>query len=254
MGGPDGGLDTAGSYAALAEYYDAIMTSGYYDYARYARALATELADGTDQPVDGTDVLELGVGTGLVCEALLDLVPASVRLTGIDHTAAMLARARARSGLRGRVRLLAQDILAPDLPGGFAAAYSVGGIWLFLRDRDGLRLGSHLPDDEDNVKGLENLAEVLRPGGCLLLAVQDAHRPFRRPLPGGLVYAQDVRDHGNGRITKDYCVLRDDTVLAHQRSVYRLYAEDDANRLLERCRFARAGTDPDGLFRRYVRT
>ncbi|WP_190329477.1 hypothetical protein [Streptomyces venezuelae] len=48
--------------------------------------------------------------------------------------------------------------------------------------------------------------------------------------------------------------LRDDTVLAHQRSVYRLYAEEEANRLLKRCGFDRAGTDPDGLFRRCVRT
>lgn len=75
----------ANSYAALSRHYDLIMTSGYYDYGAYARALVTELGD-------HKRVLELGVGTGLVCESLLELSGADLRLTGIDHTESMLAR------------------------------------------------------------------------------------------------------------------------------------------------------------------
>lgn len=232
------------SYAALAAHYDLIMTSGYYDYDTYARALVPHV-------VDRGEVLELGVGTGLVCERLLRLAPAGLRLTGIDHTESMLAQARRRLGRR--VRLLGQDILKPDLPDDFGVAYSVGGIWLYLRDQDGTRLGSHLLEDDDNVRGLKNLAAALRPGGTLLLAVQEAHRPYERPLPGGLVYAQDVHEQGDGRITKDYFVLREGAVVAHQRSTYRVFPQADADRLLERCGFHLAPGGGDGLFRRYVR-
>ncbi|MEU6113060.1 class I SAM-dependent methyltransferase [Streptomyces sp. NPDC047117] len=221
------------------------MTSGYYDYDAYVEELLAHLGE-------RRNVLELGVGTGLVCEKLLAASPGDLRLTGIDHTESMLAQARARLG--GRVRLLRQDILNMDAPAGFDVAFSVGGVWLCVRDQDGIGLSSHLVEDEDNISALENLAAVLQPGGSLLLAVQAAHRPYRRPLPGDLMYAQDLHDEGNGRFTKDYFVLREDTVVAHQRSRYRVFPMEQADRMLHRCGF-RLTSDggADGLFRHYLR-
>ncbi|WP_369394359.1 methyltransferase domain-containing protein [Streptomyces sp. CG1] len=81
----------ANSYSALSRHYDLIMTSGYYDYEAYAQALLAELDH-------HGDLLELGVGTGLVCERLLELVGSDLRITGIDHTKSMLTQARARLG------------------------------------------------------------------------------------------------------------------------------------------------------------
>jgi ubiquinone/menaquinone biosynthesis C-methylase UbiE len=78
------------TYTGLARHYDLIMTSGYYDYDAYART-ALELI-GTRR-----EVLELGTGTGLVSEKLLDSgAGAHLKITGIDHTESMIAQARTR--------------------------------------------------------------------------------------------------------------------------------------------------------------
>ncbi|MGW6055504.1 class I SAM-dependent methyltransferase [Streptomyces sp. NPDC055189] len=147
------------SYAGLSQYYDLIMTSGYYDYGRLRPGPAGVL--GTRR-----HLLELGVGTGLACERILDLGPAGLAVTGIDHTEGMLVRARERLG--ERARLLVQDILDLRLPSTFDAAYSVGGVWCILQDENGPRLGSHLMDEDDNAaaSGARRPAAALRPGSA----------------------------------------------------------------------------------------
>ncbi|MFK0292794.1 class I SAM-dependent methyltransferase [Streptomyces sp. NPDC090442] len=233
----------ANSYAALSRHYDLIMTSGYYDYSAYARDLVTELGD-------HRRVLELGVGTGLVCESLLELSGADLRLTGIDHTESMLAQARARLG--NRVQLIRQDIVEMAAPSVFDAAYSVGGVWYGTRNPEGSTLCSHLLREDDDIRALKNVSAAVRPGGPLLLAVQQAHQNYERPLPGGLVYAQEVRPEGD-RFVKDYFVRKADEVVAHQRCEFRAYPQDRADRLLAQCGFHFERATEDGLLRRYVR-
>ncbi|MFG2888170.1 class I SAM-dependent methyltransferase [Streptomyces sp. NPDC048248] len=234
----------ANSYAGLAPYYDLIMTSGYYDYDAFTRALLARIGS-------RKALLELGVGTGLVCEKLLELGPPDLRITGLDHTESMLAVARERLG--DRVRLLAQDILEMSLPPTFDAAFSVGGIWYGVQDREHSWLGSHLPGEAEDLKGLSNLACALPPGGTLLLTLQEQHRSYRRTLPGGLVYAQEIHDQGDGRYVKDYTVLREGQVVAHQRSPFRLRSQQEADRLLEEAGFRFAARSPDRLLLEYTR-
>lgn len=78
-------------YALWAPFYDALITRLY----RRGRAQAMEAL----APAAGERVLLVGVGTG----ADLPLLPTGVQAVGIDLSAAMLARARARLPLRGRM-------------------------------------------------------------------------------------------------------------------------------------------------------
>ncbi|GGV31058.1 class I SAM-dependent methyltransferase [Streptomyces spectabilis] len=242
------------SYAGLSAHYDLIMTSGYYDYDAYARALITLIGD-------RRELLELGVGTGLVCAKLLGLKASGLTITGIDHTESMLAQARRRLG--ERVRLVAGDIREPVLTAPFQAAYSVGGIWYFIHDEqnDAIMLGSHLVTEEDNATALAHLHDALAPDGILALAVQVPHHAYERPLPGGLVYAQEVRQVDVGVFVKDYYVKQGGTegragsgeIVAHMCCPYRVFPAGRAERLLTQCGFRSEGPTGDGLFRQFTR-
>ncbi|MFE0133093.1 methyltransferase domain-containing protein [Streptomyces sp. NPDC059037] len=78
------------------------------------RALSFQLAD-------HQSLLKLGVGTGLICDRLLEVSGAGLRIAGIDHTETMLAQARIRLG--GRARLVRQNILDKTTSSAFDAAY-----------------------------------------------------------------------------------------------------------------------------------
>ncbi|GAA2324551.1 class I SAM-dependent methyltransferase [Streptomyces kunmingensis] len=230
------------SYADLSHFYDLVMTSGYYDYDAYARNLLTRIGP-------RRDVLELGIGTGLVGDRLLALGPQDLRLTGIDHTDNMLAQARDRLG--DRARLAREDVLDMSSPSAFDVAYSIGGVWYIVQNGEESWLSSHLMDEEDNAAGLANLAAAIRPGGSLLLSVQGPHRRYDRTLPGGLVYTQHVAVDPEGRHTKDYFIEDQGVVLAHQRLRFRLFPQETADRLLERCGFH--FQESDGVLWQYDR-
>ena len=70
------------TYSGISDYYDVLMTNGYYNYDEITRDLMEVL--GSRQRV-----LELGVGTGLVAEGLLKQ-NSDLSLTGLDNTESML--------------------------------------------------------------------------------------------------------------------------------------------------------------------
>ncbi|MGW7086843.1 class I SAM-dependent methyltransferase [Streptomyces sp. NPDC054871] len=248
----------ADSYAGLSHHYDLIMTSGYYDYDAYTRTLL-------DLIQDRRVLLEVGVGTGLVCEKLLRRADTDLVITGIDHTASMLAQARSRLG--SRVRLIQQDVLHMGLTtqnaqyAPYDVAFSVGGVWYHIHDqgqRQGMgqgrtMLGSHLLSNDDNLQALAHLHAALRPGGILLLAAQGPHVNHHRELPGGLLYSQHTQALGDNRFIKDYFVRKHGRTVAHQRSPYRLFTQDEANSLMEQAGFRHERVSDDGLFHQYAR-
>ncbi len=99
--------------AELAAIYDAVYASR--DDAAFWRAVAV--------PAGGGPLLELGCGTGRV---LVPLARAGAQITGLDLSAQMLERCRAKlrsepAEVRERARLVVQDMTSFDLGRRFAA-------------------------------------------------------------------------------------------------------------------------------------
>ena len=128
------------TYEGIADYYDILMTDGYYDY--------TEISDSLCKVIgDRTDILELGVGTGLVVEKILERKP-NFKITGVDNTHAMIEKAKKRIG--DRIKYELQDVTKLNLDLQFDAAFSVGGCWYFIdggKDKS-LDFCSHIDDLE----------------------------------------------------------------------------------------------------------
>ena len=103
------------------------------------------------QRVEGTDVLEIGVGTG----KNFPFYPANSRVTAIDFSAAMLERAKAKARRsRLRVSLVTMDIEKLAFPADSFDA--VVGSFVFCS----------VPDPN---RGLAEILRVLKPGGQLVL-------------------------------------------------------------------------------------
>jgi ubiquinone/menaquinone biosynthesis C-methylase UbiE len=114
-------------------------------------------------------VVDLGVGSGLVAEAVLDALP-EASLVGIDFSEAMLELARARLGRFGpRARLLRHDLAdigTIALPADrYAALFSVQTL--------------HHLSDEDKCAAIAWSAGVLEPGGLIVIVDRVA-------IPGSL--------------------------------------------------------------------
>jgi ubiquinone/menaquinone biosynthesis C-methylase UbiE len=140
----------------FAREYDRAVRGGYPMHALAARALVNLAA-----PRRGQIVLDLGAGSGLVAEQVLQRVPS--RLVLMDSSAAMLRLARehlerpaAEAGvavdyLLGSARRLAQ-LVPPESVDVTIASYAFG--WL-----------------ADPAAALREVAAALRPGGRLALDV-----------------------------------------------------------------------------------
>jgi tRNA (cmo5U34)-methyltransferase len=104
-------------------------------------------------------VLDLGVGSGLVAEAVLDALP-HAELVGVDFSPAMLELARERLGRFGsRARLCEGDLSAPeaiDLPRRrYAAVFSVQTL--------------HHLDDREKAAALAWTAGLVQPAGLIVV-------------------------------------------------------------------------------------
>ena len=155
-------------YTSIADYYDLLMTSGYYDYKNIARAIAAILSS-------NSNVIEIGVGTGLLLEKLLELDP-QYNLTGIDHTPAMLEIAKERLG--DRVKLFEADIASLSNSEKFDVAISNGGLGAFVDSGSDYDLYTHLIDDKSNLQALKNVATCLKSGGLFLINIQGVHDDY----------------------------------------------------------------------------
>jgi tRNA (cmo5U34)-methyltransferase len=142
---------------------DQLPTRAEQEQILLALLAATPIGDGA--------VLDLGVGSGLVAEAVLDLLP-EARLVGIDSSEAMLELARRRLGRFGsRATILRGDLSELDkleLPRTlYRAAFSVQTM--------------HHLSGRDWADAARWTAELVEPGGLIVIVdrVQIAESLFR---------------------------------------------------------------------------
>lgn len=143
---------------AQIEYWDGKVGE---KWAAMQPALDSMLAGATAEiagrlgDVSGTRVLDIGCGTGVTCQLLLERGAA---VTGVDVSTPMLAIAEKRTG--GRAELIRADASEwqPDAP--FDSAVSQFGV-MFFADPDA---------------AFANIASFIRPGGRLLFVCWRAMR------------------------------------------------------------------------------
>jgi len=212
-----------GDYSNMASYYDVIMTSGYYDYAKIVDSLV--LQDSIEK------VLEIGCGTGLILEELARRKP-SIQISGIDLTAPMLAIAKERLKPFKNVVLSQQDVCNLSLPSAHNVAFSYGGVWYFVIDGDKEPfLVSHISDHEANLQGLEKMAQHIAPHGTLMLGIQGPHHDYETVISNGMKYSQKIDPTDIG-FTKHYYLDDGPQTLMAQTVKYRTYSFEEAKNML----------------------
>ena len=220
------------TYSGISDYYDVLMTNGYYNYDEITRDLMEVL--GSRQRV-----LELGVGTGLVAEGLLKQ-NSDLSLTGLDNTESMLAQAKERLG--DKIKYELQDVTKLSLGRTFEASFSVGGCWYFIDHGDRLQFCSHIDDRKTCEQSLRRVVEHLEPGGVLTLALQDPHTDYSKSLTDDLTYSQAIHDEGEGLFTKQYTFAKGDEVVAEQFYRYLVISDQEIHNF-----FLELGCKPLGL-------
>ena len=217
-------------YTDITEYYDLLMTSGYYDYHKIAKSFHSVLGE-------RKKLLEVGVGTGLLTEELLK-IDDSYELTGIDHTESMLKIARERLG--NQAKLIQANLVSMELGDTFDAVIS-NGVWAMADTGKEYHLGTHLPDDEENLRALKNVAKHLNKNGLFLLNIQKPHYEYELPLPQGIVYCQEVstieEKSDQYSVRKSYIFKKEGQILAKQTCTYKLLTEPAIQKIMDEAGF-----------------
>ena len=219
-------------YTKITEYYDLCVTSGYYDYESLAREANSIIGD-------GRQVLELGVGTGLLAEKYIEIDPKS-KFTGVDFSSSMLDIAKKRLG--DKVKLIETDVVTMDLNESFDVAISNGGVWVYYDCSNCSEVGSLIPNVEANLPGLVNVARHLREGGLLLMNLQNPHDNFDKDLSSGILYSQSVEELAETVdyriIKKTYLFKKNDEILVQEQHKITLFKEQAYGRMFDEAGFS----------------
>jgi SAM-dependent methyltransferase len=177
----------------VAERYDE------WDAASFAPAVVDPIVDFLAALAGDGAALELGVGTGRIA---LPLAARGVRVHGIDLSAAMVARLRAKPGAED-IGLTIGDFATTRVDGSFALAYLV------------VNTIQNLTSQDEQVRCFANAAAHLAPGGCFVVEVGVPQ--LQRLPPGETVRAFDVSPERLG--FDEYDVATQGLVSHHYRTV-----------------------------------
>lgn len=214
-------------YTDITEYYDLLTTSGYYNYPKMAQAF--HLAIGGRKKI-----LEVGTGTGLLLEELIKLDP-SYELTGTDHTDSMLKVAKDRLG--DKVKLIQSNLVSMDLGETFDVVIS-NGVWAMTKVDQEYHLGTHIPNNEENLQALKNIAKHLCKDGLFLINTQGSHDKYDINLPGGIIYSQEVLKEDDD--VNEYCLRKrflfhkENKILAEQINIYKFFTQPAIETIMDK--------------------
>ncbi len=201
-------------YQGMSDFYNAFIQRNR-DY----RAIATELIKLFG---DKQDILDVGIGTGLLVEQLLLLQP-KLQITGIDTSTSLLAQAKTCLGTQ--VELYCQDVCNLQLDRMFDIAYSRGGAWAFVHDGDALLLASHILELDAIGQSFERVAAHLRDGGRFIIISSNANHSKQDELDGEVSFGRTVSKHwvdGEQYLVLDYRCHRHGILTGHQKVRMRL--------------------------------
>ena len=160
----EGESDQVDLYKGMSHFYNTFVQKNR-DY----KAIATELLEIFG---DRKDILDVGIGTGLLVEQILRLRP-ELQISGVDTSASLLAQARECLGTG--VDLHCQDVVDLHLNKMFDIAYSRGGAWAFVNDGESILLASHILELEAIQQSFQRVAAHLRDGGLLIIISSNAN-------------------------------------------------------------------------------
>ncbi|MEM8718611.1 MAG: class I SAM-dependent methyltransferase [Cyanobacteria bacterium P01_G01_bin.39] len=225
-------------YTAIVDYYDLLMTSGYYQYEKLAKAISSLISN-------NQKIIEVGVGSGLLLEKLLE-INSQYNLTGMDHTPEMIEIAKKRLG--DRASLFEADVVSMSISEKFDVAISNGGLCAFVDTDDGCNLYTHLTNDERNLQAIKNIANCLHQGGLFIINIQGVHDSYDRPLADGIVYSQEVFESTINQdcIDKYFYFKKDGKILAQQKLTYRIFQGEAIQDLFSKANFKLKEKDPTG--------
>lgn len=237
-------------YTDITEYYDHLMTQGYYDYEKMAQAVYSLMEEKGCHKI-----LELGVGTGLFAEKLL-LLAAESEFTGVDITASMLDIARTRLGEWGT--LIEADVMAMDLQDTFDMAISSGGVWVINQRKGRTDLGIHGNNINQSIQGLKGIAKHLRQDALLLLSIQGDQKNYEQELPGEIVYSQEIEKVAENdeieSIEKSYFFKKNGVILAQQKLELSFVKQWKKEEILEQVGFTFVGVHNSQKFHVYSKS
>lgn len=223
-------------YEKLAQFYDDFVqkTRNYYEIAN---KLSEKIGD-------RKDLLDIGIGTGLVVEHLLEINP-SYNITGIDTSESLLQQAGKRLGQK--VDLHCQSVSELNLDKKFDVAYSRGGAWTFVSDESEMMLASHILSLEEIQKSFGCVANHLKTGGILIISASNAYSNNSVELDNGLVHQKksttEVIENERYAIL-DYFFYKKEELLAQETLKLKLLSHQTCTKMLEEAGFVEEAIEP----------
>lgn len=237
-------INSSATYDMLSDDYDN-MVEKTRNYSHVGETLSHLIGD-------RQTLLEVGVGTGLVIGALLN-INSSYEIWGIDNHQPLLDQAQAKFETANNVHLHLQDVLNLSLPQKFEVAYSRGGASMFINTPDGCWFASHLSGREQNLKALRLIAEHLQEGGLFIINA-DQYRNYDNDLGDGIVHHRRIEQKtidGEDYMVFDLSISKKQEVVNNQTLKLFLLSYDDAKELFLEAGLTSMSIEAGGTFHIY---